>query len=134
MVTGAVIGGRMELGVMVHTWVVSSQLGSLLGPLLEMRKCISSAPEVPLACWIAALKVHSPAIAVWHTPSPWFASSASPVELTVKVVAAWAGFAACKPNNNTTASIIVAPKAKAVALPIRIVSKKKLVLIRLFLS
>jgi hypothetical protein len=53
----------------------------------------------------------------------------------VKMVAAWAGLVvSCEPNNKS-AHIIAAAKAKAVALPIRFVPKKKrLVLIVLFLS
>jgi hypothetical protein len=89
-----------------------------------------SFPFLALASSMAALKVHSPAVSVWHTPSPSFSSSSSPVELTTKVVAAWAGFTACKPNNKRRANIIAAPKANAVTLSSRFVlKKKKLVLI-----
>jgi hypothetical protein len=67
-----------------------------------------------LAALIASRKVHSVAS---HPSDP-----GSAVELTVKMVAAWASLMlACEPNNNKSAHIIAAAKAKAVALPIRFV-------------
>jgi hypothetical protein len=53
------------------------------------------------------------------------------VELTVKVVAAWAGLvASCRPNNKRSTNVIARQKARAFAKPSRIVPKKKLIPIR----
>src|SRR5918999_2912513 len=100
MVTGWVIVGRSGSGVMVQTLLVASQLVSLLG----MLKAMVSAPEVALACWMAARSVHcSPAVPASESQilSVVFASPVSPVELTVKV-AAWAGFVASTPIEAAT--------------------------------
>jgi len=75
---------------------------------------------------MASLSVH----VLLHVPSG-VASPVSAIELTVKV-AAWAGFAVISSPNHK-AAITAAPKTRALALPIRIVPTK-LVLICLFLS
>src|SRR5215210_5165186 len=89
MVTGSVIFNA-EAGVMVQTLVVASQLGALVGILNLM----ASAATVAFASSMAALSVHwLPVLReVSHLPLV-FLSEASPVLLTVKVVAAWAGLA-----------------------------------------
>ena len=80
--------GNCEVGVIVK------------GPLPKRLKLMVSAPEVALACSMAALKVHwSPETNEFmsHTPSARFSSDASDVWLTVKVVEACVGLA-----DNTT--------------------------------
>src|SRR2546421_10261456 len=79
-----------------------------------------SVPGVALACWMAARKVQLPAPSL-QTPSAVLLSAPSPVELTVKVVAAYAsgwrklkkpvGWAAriIKPVKKTKESIRGAP-------------------------
>src|SRR5215210_4017926 len=61
-----------------------------------MLKLMVSAPEVALACSMAALSVQrpgSPNTNASHTLSVVSPSKSSAVELTVKVVVAWAGWA-----------------------------------------
>src|SRR5215213_11236873 len=60
----------------------------VLTPVPGMANFMVSAPEVALASWTASLKVQ-----VSQAPSG-VASPVSAVELTVKVVEAWAGWAA----------------------------------------
>src|SRR5215210_7006054 len=137
MVTGWMMSGRGCPGavvvllptLIVHTPLVASQ--SVQG----MLKSMVSASAAVFASCMAALKVHwSPVAKASESHVPLGAASgSSAVELTVKMVAAWAGLVvSCEPNNKS-AHIIAAAKAKAVALPIRFVPKK-LVLIVLFLS
>src|SRR5436305_780594 len=59
----------------------------LIVPLTE--KLIVSAPNVELACWMAARRVQLPLPSL-QTPSCMLLSAPSPVELTVNVVAAYA--------------------------------------------
>ncbi len=83
---------------------------------------------------MAARKVHSftspnplPAMKtpVKHEPLPGLSSPASPVELTVKVAAARAGFVTCKLNNDKSANIIARPEPRAKAFRVRFASVKK---------
>src|SRR3972149_9954261 len=71
------IKGKTELGVIV------------CGPAPGMLKAMVSMPGKP-ASSMAARSVHSPGVTVSQRPSPMFASLASPVEFTVKTVAACA--------------------------------------------
>src|SRR5215213_1864946 len=65
-----------------------------------MLKFMVSAPEVALACWMAALSVHwFPGLKTSMSqvpPAVDDASGESRVSFTVKVVAAWAGWAAIR--------------------------------------
>ena len=74
MITASAMIGNGEFG-----WMVT-------GPL-PMPKLIVSAPASAFASIMAARKVHSPGVAVWQTPSPGLASTASAVLLTVKPTA-----------------------------------------------
>src|SRR5918998_5232760 len=124
MVTASVIIGRSESGKMVFT--------PLPPPMLKL---MVSAPEVLLAAVIAPRSEQSLSSAGAQSSAVGVVErSGSSLLSTVKVSAAWAGLVAdCRPNKS--ASTIAAAKAKAVALPIRFVRKKKrLVLIVLFLS
>src|SRR5829696_3272477 len=67
------------------TWMVAT-------PVPGMLKFMVSAPEVALACWMAALKVHwfpSLKTSMSQVPLAVDASGESRVSLTTKVVAAW---------------------------------------------
>src|SRR5215210_1448529 len=119
MVTGSVILGNGEAGMMVQTLVVASQLVSLL---LRMPKLMVSALVVVLASCIAALSVHSgsspPSLCtmrtpVEHRPLPGRSSSLSFVELTLKVLA-WAGLAV---SSRHAAMNAATKKPNASALP-----------------
>src|SRR5215210_1571471 len=90
MVACSVMSGSTEAGLIVQTPVVALQLGSVPG----IWKLIVSTPAKALASWIAALKVQV-TVAVRsasQAPSPRFTSEASPVELTTKGPAEYAGF------------------------------------------
>ena len=78
IITGSVIVGRALPGLMV------------CGPAPAMLKLIVSVPARALASSMAARNVHT-APAVAHVPLPGFASTASPVESTMNVVAAVSG-------------------------------------------
>jgi hypothetical protein len=109
----------------VHTPLVALQPASVPGMLKSM---VSASEEVFASC-MAALKVHwSPVAEASESHVPLGAvSGSSAVELTVKMVAAWAGLVvSCEPNNKS-AHIIAAAKAKAVALPIRFVPRSYLI-------
>ena len=88
----------------------------VLTPVPGMVKFMMSAPDVALACWMAALRVHwSPPVkmSVSQVLLAGNASGASLVEFTVKVVAAWAGAEASIPAAIIAA--ISAPAASAFA-------------------
>ena len=68
-----------------------------------------SAPEVALACWMAALSVHwfpSLKTSMSQVPLTVDASGESRVSLTVKIVEAWAGWAPIKYTANSVATTI----------------------------
>src|SRR5215212_2919093 len=105
MLTRSVISGSGEFGLMVAT------------PSLGMPKMILSAPAVALACWIAALKVHSPIdSAAVHNPSAVLASAKSAVELTKKLDSAWAGLPSPTSIMLATTSVATKPRAAATVL------------------
>src|SRR5262245_32627447 len=79
MVTGEVIAGRVAAGVMVQTFVVALQFGSVSGIL----NAIVSRPGLLLPSTIACRSVPVPAPGAGSTPP------LSPVLVTVKVVEAW---------------------------------------------
>src|SRR5918994_6344487 len=82
-------------------------VGRRLTPPMALKLMVS-APGVKLACWMAALSVHSP-LEVLHKASALLASDSSPCwELTTKVVEAWAGAEASIP-----AAIIAATTSPA---------------------
>src|SRR5215211_6650483 len=88
------------------TWMVATPGAGMKG----MLKFMVSAPTVALACWIAALSVHwFPGLKTSMSqvpPAVDDASGESRVSFTVKVVAAWAGWAALKHAASSVATTI----------------------------
>jgi hypothetical protein len=75
-----------------------------------MLKLIVSGAAVALASMIAARRVHSPAVEVWHMPFPGTASGPSPVVLTAKVAAL------ARPTSSRAQSTIVTVEQSATSL------------------
>src|SRR5215213_2869701 len=134
MVTGWMTAGNAEDGLILHTPLVALQPVSVLGLILNS---MVSASAVVLASCMAALKVHwSPTVPVStsHAAFVRSASAPSPVELTMKMVAAWAGLVvACEPNNTATENART-KKASVLALPTHIDSGTVIVAMPLSLS
>jgi hypothetical protein len=119
-VTVSVICGRnAAVGAIVFT---SSP--AMLG-LSGISNSMVSSPAAALASWMASLSVQTTVAVEFesHVPSG-FVSPVLPVELTVKVVSAWAGLAArSRPNNSATRI----PSPKDPFLPTRIALEAVLV-------
>src|SRR5215210_2555793 len=103
MVTCSVIGGSAP-----KLWAPPAPTAIVFTPVPGIAKFMVSAPVVALACWMAALRVHwSPGLKMSMSqvpPAVDDASGESRVSLTVKVVAAWAGWAASMRHAPITAT------------------------------
>src|SRR5215218_1650785 len=109
MITGSVISGSSEDGLIVHTPLVASQ--SALG----MLNLMVSAPDAPAAQASTAALVLAAVIASRNVQLPLAAESSSVVPTVM--VAAWAGLTASSSSNNM-ATIATTQKARTLlALP-----------------